>query len=307
MKIFLSSTYKDLVRHREAAAQAIERLGQQGVRMEVFGARPDEASVACLGEIQDSDALVGIYAHRYGFIPQSQTRSITEQEYDFAQEKEKPTFCFVVDEEYPWPPKSIEMGSGQQRLHEFIERLRKKTVVDTFTTPEDLAYKVASSLGRFLLYLKVKDNLEKIPARELVSTALGRSQVARRAARSASVIRDAQLLMVNDVPEEMAQVTAILVSLSMKVQVVTTTEAALDALREGAFDVVISDMRRGIVKDEGLRFLEKKRDFGLDVPVIFTVGQFNPALGTPPFAFGITNRVDELLNLLFDVLERTRG
>jgi len=29
------------------------------------------------------------------------------------------------------------------------------------------------------------------------------------------------------------------------------------------------------------------------VPVIFTVGRFDPALGTPPFAFGITNRVDE--------------
>jgi CheY-like chemotaxis protein len=307
MKIFLSSTYKDLIRHREAAAQAIERLGQQGVRMEVFGARPDEASIACFGEIQDSDALVGIYAYRYGFIPQGQTRSITEQEFDFARTKEKPTFCFVVDEEYPWPPKLIEMGPGHGRLQEFIGQLRQKTIVDTFTTPEDLAYKVASSLGRFLLYLKVKDNLDKIPANKGVSTALGRSQVARRAARLATVIPDARLLIVNDVPDEMAHVALILRSLGMEVRVVTTTEAALEALCEDSFDAVVSDMRRGTVNDEGIRFLEKTRKSGFDVPVVFTVGQFDPALGTPPFAFGITNRVDELLNLLFDALERTRG
>lgn len=44
MKIFISSTYKDLVDHRARTAEAIERLGQQGVRMEVFGARPNEAT-----------------------------------------------------------------------------------------------------------------------------------------------------------------------------------------------------------------------------------------------------------------------
>ncbi len=48
MKIFLSSTYEDLKEHRAKAAQAIERLGQQGIRMEVFGARSDEATDVCL-------------------------------------------------------------------------------------------------------------------------------------------------------------------------------------------------------------------------------------------------------------------
>ena len=82
MKIFLSSTYQDLIGHREAAARAIERLGQQGVRMEVFGARPLEATSACIEEISDSDALIGIYAHRYGYVPAGQSKSITEQEFD---------------------------------------------------------------------------------------------------------------------------------------------------------------------------------------------------------------------------------
>lgn|GEM_PF-2712910 len=307
MKIFLTSTYQDLIAHREAAARVIERLGQQGVRMEVFGARPSEATAASLEEISDSDALVGIYAHRYGYVPKGHSRSITEQEFDYAQEKGKPTFCFVVDEEYPWPPKHVETEPGRARLRDFLQRLRAKVVIDTFTTPEDLASKVASSVGRFLLYRKVKEELERLPAKESVSTELGRSQVARRAARIQGVIRGADVLLVNDVPAEMSHVVDILRDLDINVRVETSSEAALSALTSHAFNAVISDMQRGATADEGIRLLKKMRDDHLKVPVIFTVGRFNPALGTPPFAFGITNRVDELLNLLFDVLERTRG
>ena len=307
MKIFLSSTYQDLIGHREAAARAIERLGQQGVRMEVFGARPLEAASACIEEILDSDALIGIYAHRYGYVPSGQSKSITVQEFDFAKEQNKPTFCFVVDEDYPWPPKYIETEPGRTRLREFLQRLRETVVTDSFTTPEDLAFKVASSLGRFLLYRKVKDELERIPARESVSTESGRSQVARRAARIATVIRGARLLLVNDIPAEMSHVIEIVRDLGLYVQVETSSEGALRALSSDTYHVVISDMERDAVADEGIRFLKQMRERGILIPLIFTVGRFNPALGTPPFAFGITNRVDECLNLVFDVLERTRG
>ena len=307
MKIFLSSTYQDLIGHREAAARAIERLGQQGVRMEVFGARPLEATSACLEEISDSDALIGIYAHRYGYVPYGQLKSITEQEFDFAREKEKPTFCFIVDEEYPWPPKHVETEPGRTRLREFLQRLREKVVTDSFATSEDLAFKVASSLGRFLLYRKVKDELEKIPARESVSTEFGRSQVARRAARIETLIRGARLILVNDTPEQMSHVMKLLGDLGTDVRVETSSEGALRALSNDTYHVVISDMERDAVPDEGIRFLKQMRDNGILIPVIFTVGHFNPALGTPASAFGITDRVDECLNLVFDALERVRG
>jgi CheY-like chemotaxis protein len=307
MKVFLSSTYQELIGHREAAARAIERLGQQGVRMEVFGARPAEATDACLQEISDSDALVGIYAHRYGYVPHGYSKSITEQEFNYAREKDKPTFCFVIDEEYPWPPKHVEAEPGRTRLREFVQRLRATVIVDLFTTQEELAFKVASSLGRFLLYSKVKEGLEKIPARESVSSEVGRSQVARRAARIENIIRDASVLLVNDNPGEMWHVVNILSSLGIKLQVENCSEDALRALANDYYHVVISDMQRGTVEDEGIKFLKKMRDQGILVPVIFTVGRFNPERGTPPFAFGITNKVDECLNLLFDALERTRG
>ena len=42
MKVFLSSTYIDLIEHRKAAKEALERLGQQVGGMEIFGARDEE-------------------------------------------------------------------------------------------------------------------------------------------------------------------------------------------------------------------------------------------------------------------------
>ena len=58
MKVFISSTYQDLTDYRKKAAEAIERLGQQGVRMEVFGARPEGATEVCRDEIDASDVFV---------------------------------------------------------------------------------------------------------------------------------------------------------------------------------------------------------------------------------------------------------
>lgn len=43
MRVFVSSTYRDLVEHRRAVAEALERLGLQLERMEAFGARPRTA------------------------------------------------------------------------------------------------------------------------------------------------------------------------------------------------------------------------------------------------------------------------
>ena len=307
MKVFLSSTYDDLREHRAKAAQAIERLGQHGIRMEVFGARPGDATGVCLDEINASDAFLGIYAHRYGHVPIGTSISITEQEFDFAQQHKKPTFCFFVDDEFPWSPKFIELDPGQSRLKLFKQRISTTFVRDTFTTPDDLAFKVASSFGRFLITKKIKKELDSIPSSDRVSTQQGRDQVSRRAVRLQTLIRGARVLLVNDVPSEMLQVIAILRELGVDVDVVTTTEEALSRLREHAYDVIISDMRRGASVDEGMRFLTRIRQDRILRPTIFTVGQYQPDRGTPPYAFGITNRVDELLNLLFDAIERERG
>lgn len=150
MKIFLSSTYQDLILHRKAVAVALERLGLQTGRMEVFGARPEEPLSACIAEIDKCDFFIGIYAHRYGFVPNESTVSITEMEFDYAIRHNKPIFCFIVHDDHPWPPKMIDGGIRKKRLKALKKRIGSGVIREVFTTPEDLAVKVATSVGRSL-------------------------------------------------------------------------------------------------------------------------------------------------------------
>ena len=119
MKVFLSSTYVDLIAHRRLAIEALERLGQQVDRMEVFGARPEEATTASLNEVVRCDLFVGIYAHRYGSLAPGTDRSITETEYRHAVTRETPVFCFLVDDDHPWLPKMVEGEPGAKKLESF--------------------------------------------------------------------------------------------------------------------------------------------------------------------------------------------
>ena len=105
----------------------------------------------------------------------------------------------------------------------------------------------------------------------------------------------------------MNYVVSLMEDLGIDVSIETTSDAALALLASKKFDVVISDMERFGVQDEGIRFLKRQRRRPGAPPVIFTVGAYRADLGTPTYAFGITNRIDECLNLLFDALERARG
>jgi CheY-like chemotaxis protein len=306
MKTFISSTYEDLVPYRDRVAQAIERLGHQAIRMETFGARPDEASRACIEEIQSCDTFVGLYAHRYGHVPAGTDQSITEAELDFALKSKLPVFCYLVDESFPWKPGYIDIESSRTKLVALKDRINRSLVRDTFTTPDDLAFKVAAALGRFSVRQRIMEELREAPAQGGLPE-FGLDQVSRRAVRIGDIVAGARLLIVNDRPSDMRVVIRIFEELKTKVVIAEDTKKALSFLAEEDIDAVVSDMTRGQNKSAGLDLLTSIRAAGLTVPVIFTVGNFDPGLGTPANAFGITNRVDELLNLVFDALERLRG
>ena len=80
-------------------------------------------------------------------------------------------------------------------------------------------------------------------------------------------------------------------------------EAALAALDREPADLVISDIGRQDKNDpDGLQFLQKLRHRPDETPVIFYVGDYEPQLGVPDGAFGITDRPDQLLHLVLDAL-----
>lgn len=150
--VFVSSTYIDLVDHRATVQSAIRQLGAVDISMENFGAREERPKQECLRIIADEcDTFVGIYAHRYGFIPKGDAKSITEAEYDAAGQHNLPRFIYLINEDAPWTPRFIDKGVSAKKLTQFKERVRAQHICKPFSTKDELATYVASDLGRYFL------------------------------------------------------------------------------------------------------------------------------------------------------------
>ena len=135
-KIFLSSTFIDLKEYREAAVAACRRVGLQPVYMESFPPDPRDAVAFCKAKVEEADLFIGLYAHRYGYVPDGSKVSITEMEYDWACERGLPPFLFVVDSDYPWPPTKVDKGRDLKRLERFKDRIGKQHVLKKFRNPQ---------------------------------------------------------------------------------------------------------------------------------------------------------------------------
>jgi hypothetical protein len=149
VKVFVSSTYADQREHREAINNTLARMKVQFSAMEYFGSRADEAFPVCTDEINACDALIGIYAWRYGWRPTPQGPSITELEFDYARQHGKRCLCYIVEESYPWPPPLMDIGENAERLQAFKGKVNL-LVRSTFTTPDNLSTQIAADLVREL-------------------------------------------------------------------------------------------------------------------------------------------------------------
>ena len=150
-RVFLSSTFTDLVEHRKAVQAAIRQLGAIDVSMENFGAREERPADECIRLVQqESDVFVGIYAHRYGYVPDGAELSISEMEYKAASEVSLPRFIYILDENHPWRPGYIDMGESRARLVAFKGELQKRHICQFFDTHDHLAAKVTADVGRHI-------------------------------------------------------------------------------------------------------------------------------------------------------------
>ncbi len=149
-RIFVSSTYIDLINYRHAAEKAINDQKQKYEGMEYMGAMDKEPVAACLDLVEQCDLFIGIYAWRYGHVPDTSDISITELEYRHAKQLEKPCLCYLVDKEQPWKPGFIEDGEAGDKLNTFKAGLTKEVVRSTFTESADLLYKIARDLSNWL-------------------------------------------------------------------------------------------------------------------------------------------------------------
>ena len=159
LRIYLSSTFKDLKEHRDVVFKALERAGLDVARMETYAAADERPLDLCLRDVAQCDIYVGVYAWRYGYEPpvshgNPDGRSITELEYRQAESKKLRKLIFLADPETQaaWPdPFKDEItgeGGGGEKLKALRRELGIEKSANFFHTPDELATLVLAAIMR---------------------------------------------------------------------------------------------------------------------------------------------------------------
>lgn len=100
-KVYISSTYKDLVPYRNAIRDMFGSKGLQDeyslVSMEGYVSENNKRAIeVCLEDVQNADIYILILAKRYGSIVEGTNKSYTEMEYDEAMKTAKTNSLYKI-------------------------------------------------------------------------------------------------------------------------------------------------------------------------------------------------------------------
>ncbi|MFD3621384.1 DUF4062 domain-containing protein [Streptomyces sp. NPDC058676] len=157
MRVYLSSTVSDLEEYRAAALAALRRLQLDVIAMEDYAAFDERPLGRCLADVESCDLYVGLFAFRYGFVPEvgpqnPDGRSITELEYRQAGAAGRKRLIFLVKDGAKWDTSHIDAvtnpgepsAAGIKCLR---QELMKEHGVGWFTNPDRLAAEVTAAVA----------------------------------------------------------------------------------------------------------------------------------------------------------------
>lgn len=148
---------------------------------------------------------------------------------------------------------------------------------------------------------------EKAPQWNVNVSPDDKRRVLDRARAHFDVFRGAQILWVDDQPENNINERRMFRQMDVDIDTATSNDRALEMLRRARYDLVVSDIARAGQQTTGLDLARQMHQESICIAVILYVGEYKSELGVPPYVFGITNRPDELLHLSLDALERKRS
>jgi hypothetical protein len=159
--VMISSTARDLPEHREQVRLACERAGfEPREMMEHLPALNTDAVDISLRMVDEADVYIGIFASRYGYVPDGYDTSITEMEYNRAVTRDKLRLIFFMHEDHPVTVKDVETGAGATKLAALKARIGKERVAAYFKSPEDLRGHVVEALTALSKQLDAADSGE---------------------------------------------------------------------------------------------------------------------------------------------------
>jgi hypothetical protein len=144
--VMISSTALDLPEHRKEIREGCERAGFEPHAMERLPALDADAIAASLRMVDEADVYVGVFAFRYGYMPDGHDISITEMEYNRAVARGIPRLVFFMHDDHPVTRRDVETGPGEAKLARLKERIGKERVAAFFHSPKDLRAHVVEAL-----------------------------------------------------------------------------------------------------------------------------------------------------------------
>jgi hypothetical protein len=152
----ISSTALDLPEHRAAVFQACLGAGVFPIGMEHLPARDATGVTVSLEMVDQADLYLGIYAWRYGWVPDGSAVSITEMELDRAVERQaagalREIFIFTAHEKHPCTAADVEATeAAQKNLAAFKARAGNGRIRKEYSSVEELRRLVSEALHEFL-------------------------------------------------------------------------------------------------------------------------------------------------------------
>jgi hypothetical protein len=170
-EVFLSATARDVADYRKNVRDALQLLNTAVFLQEEWALPAAGVLALCLRRLHESDAYIGVFGYRYGWVPEGKSQSITELECDEALQlwstcTVPPVFLFIPEagsvaareleeaaarvlaEEFPADERRQNESRRQQR--EFCDRLRHTgRFIGPFSTLEDLRERAIAGVANW--------------------------------------------------------------------------------------------------------------------------------------------------------------
>jgi hypothetical protein len=167
----ISSTALDLPQHRAQVMHAcLSSPNVLPVMMEHLPAASADAKRVSIEMVDGSDTYLGLFAHRYGYVPAGTDLSITELEYEQALKRDIPRLIFIMADDHPMLATDVEKGAGAQKLDALKQRLKAEHCVRFFSSPADLRAHVLHTLST--LDVQLSDSPERSERADLTVSSL---------------------------------------------------------------------------------------------------------------------------------------
>jgi tetratricopeptide (TPR) repeat protein len=147
----ISSTSLDLPEHRQQAIDACLRQSVFPIAMEQLPARDADAIRVSLEMVDKADIYIGIFAWRYGYVPEGRDISVTEMEFNRAVERGIPILVFTIHKDHALTIEMVEADKGaQEKLKQLKEHACGGRGRLEFKSPAELRSHIIQSLAALL-------------------------------------------------------------------------------------------------------------------------------------------------------------